>query len=463
LTTLFIAVLLVGFSEPARAQGAGTSQPAAYVLGQQLLADGSAFAKNFGLYQVSLDGTPNLLSADGENVSAFAIDQNAPQVAYAVAKDDSSVPRLIIRPLGPDSATTPGSTEIKLTGFSTVSSIQLFGSFAYVIGTDAQSKPQIGSIDTAKKILIKSRAMRLNDTLITVHNTGNWALASNASSSMALFSLPDLAQVNLPLKGYPGDIPSLAPEQANLQIVLADVPDPSKFGLIILDFATLKSARVEIPHFDKDTRLSAEWSTTGKFILYTAKKVAADGKITSTANTLITLAAKSALPLTYPDGDLSLVSWSPDDAFILFARNANGEDGARGFVVYDIAAQRFVAVKAPVTAVFTESKWSPTDHRLAMIGGSQALGQFSVFVTDSAFDASKATLTTKDPSLASSTLYWTPDGSSIIIATPPQTIKADSGKNTNVPGMLRTLNVSSGAFTRISPATLSTSPDIIVK
>lgn len=467
IVALVAAAMLTGGTST-QAQSIVINKPVVYFLAQAVNLTSSSTSKMTGLYAATLDGAVRQISAPTEDVGTFTVDRSRAQVAYTAygatpQTGARAVAHLIVRALNTDGVTEGPSTDISVPGFDKITSLSLFVPYIYAIGTTPQNKPQIASIDLQKGQVVKTRAMRLDDTQISIHSTGRWALAANVASSLAVFRLPDLAQVSLPLKGYLGNVASLAPAQEAFQVIVADRPDPAAFTLVIVNLVKLDSVKLNVPHYDKDTQLSVLWSSSGQKVLYGARRTAADGTLTFAAYTVLDLAGGNNVALSYDQGLLTPIAWSPDDAFILFSRSKSGAGAAQGFVVYAVALGQFQDVKTPIIATIGDIAWSPSGHRIALVGGAQSLAQYGVFVTDDTFDASKPLLSAKDPSLSSASLYWTPDSRIILISTPPQTLTADNGSKTLVPGTLRTLDVTSGVFTRLVSDTLSINPDILVR
>src|SRR5258708_4303060 len=140
--------------------------------------DGVADAKDHSRLFASLHGAPVAqISADDENVTTFDVSTDLSKVAYAVV--DAGKVALQIVTIQPKNV-----LHVELPDLTAAQRVRYFPNMIWVVGTNSKKKPVLMGIDPAQGKVTAQHAMRLDDTEITVHPAGNYALAYSNSGAL---------------------------------------------------------------------------------------------------------------------------------------------------------------------------------------------------------------------------------------------------------------------------------------
>lgn len=399
------------------------------------------------LFAILQGGAAVQISADQESVVTYAVAPDLSKIAYAI-NDGDKYSLQIVQTAQPKNA----PLHVDLAGQTNVSKLEYFNGIVWVIGSDAQNKPDILGIDAAQGKTVAQRAMHQDDSQIVVDGSGKWMMGYNQKGALGVFALPDLKQEDLGLSGYATYVPLWSPQQERFVWITAPTSAPQSFGLTIVDVAPVKVARMDMPEFPKGTNFNASWSDGGRYLAFTATETDAQGQITKSTLQLADTKQNNSVIFTGPPA--AIVAWSPDDAYALVQTRVILPDGSTTtkITLYDADNKKLTPINPPQGVEFISYKWNPGGDVLALVGRSLALGQYGVFIAnDPDYSTPKSVVVTNDVELSRAVMHWTPDGKQLVFISGLASKQDQGGNVTPLPGTIFSVDPASGAITRLSP------------
>jgi dipeptidyl aminopeptidase/acylaminoacyl peptidase len=394
------------------------------------------------LYMAEGTAQPIKLNGEDEDVLTYDVSPDGMRIAFAYTRNvqvgleivERSV--LNLRPIDLSQL------------FKNVTSVKYLQQAIWIVGQNNGGKPTIIGLDPATRKIVSQYSMRLNDSEITIHPSGHWAMAYSPTGALGVFNLPQLTQLKLDLSGYAGSRPVWSPISEQFAILLAPAEHQYNFSLVLVDVTKPDIKRITIPRYPQNMALSLTWSKYGHFVVYAAVQME-QGKILKTELNLVDGNTGQITTLDY-DRPLRLLDWSPQDAVALVLIQPEDPAASHVPMIYDVASKQFKAITPPSTVELSAGRWSPVTQTLALIGGSPLVETYGVFLANSPdYNANKSVLDTVDGILGQSELYWSPDGKQLVLV---NDIAKLEGESLTTYGAIYSLEPETGILSRLSPS-----------
>jgi hypothetical protein len=371
---------------------------------------------------VTLYAGSTAISAQTANVVSFSVNAQAGKVAY-ISQAETGGTLTVLDTASGQSLDIPVAD---ITPFQ----VDIFEDYVWIVGHNAEQIPVLRGFSAADGQAAGEYVFRSPESNITLHSSGDWALAYNSvTGGLSVLSLPNPTLVLVELSGYLLSTPVWSPTQPHFAVALGNVDNPGEVGLFVIDVSVPQSNNIHTIPIGSNGQVITQWSTEGQYISYSAED---ESMGVVTPLTIVEATTGTAQPLTKEGVNLNVVEWSAADTFALITEQTiQAEDQITTFSLYNSADAQLTPVGLLATLEVTSVSWSSGAPQLAVMGRSTLDGEYSLNIFDPLTNNVTGLFESTDPDVSSTLLYWMPDNARIVFSAPSyDTIITNGGSPT---------------------------------
>jgi len=365
-----------------------------YIARQDINLDGVVNElDNYRLYGVSPIGSINLSMSDAA-VMNFSVSPDGASIAYIGTTGDGNQVLDIISSIGTLPLRAP------ISGIM-ATRVVVFNDYTWLIGVDAQGIPVLQGYFTATAAPVGEHRFRRPATPVEIDPTGRYALAYNLESGgITVLRLPTFQLVDFALEGFMVEPPVWSPTGSQFVLGIVAAPDAASIDVTLVD---LDASATRILYAVPDrSEIGLEWSRMGHYLVATE----------ATRQTIIQTDQPRAVSFQEADTLVNIAGWSFDDTFALSTlQNAAGELEVR---LIDAVSGTGAILPGLSALTVSSMQWSNIENFLVVSGQDRASGAFQLVLYDPIADTMRILYAGTDPSIVTSTIIWSRDGSRIL-------------------------------------------------
>lgn len=414
MAVLVCVAMTCAFALVSHAQTPGENQRVFYLLEE---------SGQRSLYATTLNGTTTRLSLPALG-SVISYDVTNTGLAYVAQSADGTLALALHHDDETRSVALPGSVP---------SQIVLTDDAVSVTVRNPENRATVLGYDRATLVQHTMRSANSETTTLTIHDSGRWVLAYNASGAMDVYAMPGAGDASFELVDFGFTEPRWSPTREQVQFVGGTAQAPAERFIYLIDFADGTHSRFPIP--DVGASINAGWSDGGQYLMASA---AAD----RSALLITAIDTGAQITLSEPGFILTPISWSPDDQWLLYTAQLPSL-GADVFAYNPVTGER-LAVRSS-DAVAYSTRWSSTLQRTAVLGVNpdNTIGLYTINAP--AFDVWQIILNDDDGRLIQAGMYWVNDtlvleyNGALLVANPNELVRITPETAPIVPGSVRVM------------------------